>query len=106
MTVLDRLYEVISSRKGGDPKTSYSAELLAGGPERCAKKMAEEAVETALSAVKGDKAAVAQESADLLYHLLVLWVAVGLTPAEVYAVLSSREDRSGHAEKRARDKSR
>ncbi len=103
-SVLDRLYAVIVSRRGGDTKTSYSARLLAEGPEACAKKLGEEAVETALAAVKGDKAALAAESADLLYHLLVVWAAAGLKPEDVYAVLAAREGRSGIAEKESRDK--
>jgi len=68
----------------------------------CAKKLGEEAVETALAAVSGDRGAITAESADLLYHLLVTWVATGVTPAEVYAALEAREGRSGLAEKAAR----
>jgi phosphoribosyl-ATP pyrophosphohydrolase len=103
-SVLDRLHAVIASRRGGDTTASYSAKLLAQGPEACAKKLGEEAVETALAAVKGDKQALAAESADLLYHLLVLWAAMGLKPEDVYAVLAAREGRSGIAEKDSRGK--
>ena len=103
-SVLDRLYAVIVSRRGGDTKASYSAKLLADGPEACAKKLGEEAIETALAAVKGDRQALAAESADLLYHLLVVWAAAGLKPEDVYAVLAAREGRSGIAEKESRDK--
>lgn len=103
-SVLDRLYAVIAARRGGDPDTSYTARLLGLGVEACAKKLGEEAVEAALAAVKGDKKALAAESADLLYHLLVTWAALGLTPDDVYAILQAREGRSGIAEKESRDK--
>lgn len=99
---LDRLYDVIASRKEADASASYTAKLLAKGRLHCAKKMGEEAVETALAAVAQDRGALANESADLLYHLLVLWTACGLTPDEVYALLAAREGRSGLDEKAAR----
>jgi phosphoribosyl-ATP pyrophosphohydrolase len=99
---LDRLAETIAARIGADPSTSYTAKLLAGGAKACAKKVGEEAVETAMAAVSEDKAAVARESADLLYHLAVLWAACGVKPDEVYAVLQQREGRSGLDEKAAR----
>lgn len=99
---IDRLFATILSRKGADPAASYTAKLLAGGKLKIAKKLGEEAVETALASVAQDKAAVAAESADLLYHLLVLWAASDLTPQEVYAALEARTDRSGLAEKAAR----
>jgi phosphoribosyl-ATP pyrophosphohydrolase len=99
---MDRLFAAIAARKTADPTTSYTAKLLAKGRLKCAKKLGEEAVETCLAAVAQDKAALANESADLLYHLLVLWTACDLTPEEVYAALSAREDRSGLEEKAAR----
>jgi phosphoribosyl-ATP pyrophosphohydrolase len=99
---LDRLYEIIASKEGGDPSTSYTAKLLAKGRLHCAKKMGEEAVETALAAVGEDKQALVAESADLLYHLLVLWAASGVTPDDVYQALASREGRSGIEEKASR----
>lgn len=99
---IDRLYAIIAARKSADPATSYTAKLLAAGVERCAKKFGEEAVETALAAVSGNKQAVAAESADALYHLLVLWAAVGIAPEEVYAALAARETRSGLEEKASR----
>ena len=99
---LDRLYEVIVARKSADPGTSYTAKLLSKGKLKCAKKMGEEALETALAAVAEDKTALANESADLLYHLLVLWTVCGLEPEEVYAALREREARSGLKEKVAR----
>ena len=103
MTGLDRLYATIAARKDSDPHQSYTASLLAKGMEKCAKKFGEEAVEVVIAAVQGDKAALAAESADVLYHLAVVWAAAGLTPEDVYAVLKGREARSGLEEKAARD---
>lgn len=102
--VLDRLYETIESRRGANPKKSYSAKLLLRGPEQAAKKLGEEAVETALAGVSGGKDALAAESADLLYHLLVLWVSRDLEPAAVWRALEARTGQSGLAEKAARKK--
>ncbi len=103
--ILDRLYRTIRSRKGGDPETSYTAKLFARGRGKIAQKLGEEAVETVIEAVRGDKDALAAESADLLYHLLVLWADAGLEPDEVYARLAKREGTSGIDEKKARGKS-
>src|ERR1041384_2654219 len=102
---LDKLFATIASRKGGDPAQSYTAKLLAAGVEKCAKKFGEEATETVLAAIQRDKTELAKESADVLYHLLVLWAASGITPQEVYAVLHAREGQSGLAEKATRPKS-
>jgi phosphoribosyl-ATP pyrophosphohydrolase len=100
---LDRLFATIGARKAvGDTGASYTAKLLSQGVEKCAKKFGEEAVEAALAAVTGDKDHLAAESADVLYHLLVLWAAVGITPEDVYAELEAREHRSGLAEKASR----
>jgi phosphoribosyl-ATP pyrophosphohydrolase len=99
---IDALFETIAARSSADPATSYTAKLLAEGPGKIAKKLGEEAVETALAGVSQDNQAVIAESADLLYHLLVLWAARGVTPAEVYAALAARAGRSGLDEKRAR----
>ena len=99
---IDRLFETISSRRDADPAASYTAKLLSKGTLHCAKKMGEEAVETALAAVAEDRKALANESADLLYHLVVLWAAAGIAPAEVYQALAAREGRSGLEEKAAR----
>ena len=101
-TILDRLYAVIESRKGADPSTSWTAKLLAGGPEAAAKKVGEESAETIIAALTQDKAALAAESADLLYHLLVLWAAKGVAPEDVWRALESREGTSGIAEKATR----
>ncbi len=102
-TALDRLYAVIASRRGSDPAESYSAKLLAGGAPVIAKKLGEETVETIIESLRGDGARVAAESADLLYHLLVLWVAAGVLPEEVWRVLEARSGTSGLAEKAARN---
>jgi len=99
---LDRLFATVLSRKGTDASASYTAKLLEKGPLAAAKKLGEEAVETGLAAATGDKAAVTSESADLLYHLMVLWAACGVTPQEVYDTLATREGVSGLAEKAAR----
>ena len=99
---LDRLFATIASRKGADPTQSYTAKLLAAGVEKCAKKFGEEATEAVIAAIQKDKAELAKESADVLYHLLVLWAASGVTPEDVYAVLKTREGQSGLEEKASR----
>ena len=99
---LDRLYAVIESRKGGDADASYTAKLLSRGTEKIAQKVGEEAVETVIAAMGTDIDALAGESADLLYHLLVLWADKGLDPAVVWTVLAEREGISGIAEKASR----
>jgi phosphoribosyl-ATP pyrophosphohydrolase len=101
---LDRLFATIAARRGADPASSYTAKLLAEGVEKCAKKFGEEATETVIAAISRDKTELAKESADVLYHLAVLWAASGITPDEVYAVLRAREGQSGLAEKAARSK--
>lgn len=101
-TILDRLYAVIDSRKGADPSESWTAKLLAGGPEAIARKVGEESAETIIAALSQDRDALAGESADLLYHLLVLWAAKGVAPADVWRVLAAREGISGIAEKASR----
>ena len=102
--VLQRLYDVIEARKGDDPKESYTARLFADGLPKIAQKLGEEAVETVIAGAAGDAPATVRESADLLYHLLVLWAAAGIAPDEVWAELSRREGTSGLAEKAARQK--
>ena len=99
---IDRLFEVIRSRKGADPQTSYTAKLFSQGVLKIAKKLGEEGVETALAAVAQDKDALTAESADLLYHLLVLWAACGIAPNDAYAALEARAGRSGLDEKASR----
>ena len=102
--VLENLYQVILSRRGADPAQSNTAKLFAKGKKKIAQKLGEEAVETLIEGVKGDKDGVITESADLLYHLLVLWAAVDVKPDEVWAALRAREGISGIAEKAARAK--
>jgi phosphoribosyl-ATP pyrophosphohydrolase len=99
---IDRLFQRVIARKDDDPATSYTARLLKAGRLKCAKKLGEEAIETSLAAVAEDKAALANESADLLYHLMVLWAACELSPADVYDALASREAQSGLDEKASR----
>ncbi|MPY68908.1 MAG: phosphoribosyl-ATP diphosphatase [Alphaproteobacteria bacterium] len=101
--VLGRLFATIESRKGMDPSTSYTAKLLADGRAKIAQKLGEEAIEAAIASIAGEKTELVRESADLLYHLLVLWAACGVAPAEVWAELEKREGRSGIAEKAGRD---
>ena len=100
-SVLDRLFTTIASRRGGDPSVSYTAKLFSQGRGRIAQKLGEEAVETVIAAVE-DSSGLANESADLLYHLLVLWADAGIAPAEIWAALESRVGTSGIAEKASR----
>lgn len=102
MTTLHALAATIASRKGADPETSWTAKLLAKGPEKCAEKFGEEAVEAIIEAVKGDRARLTSEAADVLYHLLVMLAARDVTLAEVEAELARREGTSGLTEKAAR----
>jgi len=101
---LARLTATIEARKGADPASSYTAQLLAGGPPLAAKKFGEEAIETALAAVQADPHGVAAESADLIYHWLVLLAACGVDLDAVAARLEAREGRSGLEEKASRPK--
>ncbi len=101
-SALQRLDDTIAARRGADPSSSYTAQLLAAGVERAAKKFGEEAVEIVIAAVQGDGDALAAESADLLYHWLVLLAAAGVAPDAVAAKLESREGRSGIEEKASR----
>ena len=100
--VLDRLWEVVMSRRGADPGVSHSARLLSRGITKVAQKFGEESVECLIEAVAGNRDAVVAESADVLYHLIVLWVAAGISPDEVWAELKRREGISGIAEKASR----
>lgn len=96
---LDRLYEAVQAARDGDPATSRTARLLQAGRGKMAKKMAEEAVEVVIDTVHGDTAAVIRESADLMYNLVVLWVAAGVRPEDVWAEMDRRERLLGIAEK-------
>ena len=99
---LDALVKIIASRAGEDPQASYTASLLAGGVARAAKKFGEEAVETVIASVSGDRDAVTAETADLLYHLAVLLAAADVSLDDVYAELARRTGQGGHAEKASR----
>ena len=99
---LETLAATIAARKGADPETSWTAKLLAKGPEKCAEKFGEEAIEAIIEAVKGDRARLAAEAADVLYHLLVMLTACDVTLADVLAELDRRDGTSGIAEKAAR----
>jgi phosphoribosyl-ATP pyrophosphohydrolase len=99
---LDDLYATIMARKTADPETSWTAKLLAKGPEKCAEKFGEEAVEAIIEAVKGDRAALTGEAADVLYHLLVMMAARDVPLADVLAELDRRQNQSGIAEKAGR----
>ncbi len=99
---LTRLAATIDARRGADPKESWTAQLLAKGPEKCAEKFGEEAVEAIIEAVKGDRARLTSEAADVLYHLLVMLAARDVSLDAVLAELEQRESRSGIAEKAAR----
>ena len=100
--ILEYLYHVIQSRKDTDPNISYSAKLLARGTAKIAQKFGEEAVECVIEAVAGRRDLFIKESADVLYHLMVLWVSVGITPDEVWTELQRREGVSGIVEKASR----
>jgi phosphoribosyl-ATP pyrophosphohydrolase len=102
MSALERLAATIAARKSADPESSWTAKLLAKGPEKCAEKFGEEAVEAIIEAVKGDRAKLTAEAADVLYHLLVMLAARDLTLQDVEAELARREGTSGIAEKAAR----
>lgn len=102
--VLDSLSEIIASRKGADPATSYTAKLFAKGRKKIAQKVGEEGVETAIAAVSETPEAVVSESADLLYHLMVLWADSGIPADDVWKELRRRFDLSGLDEKKSRKK--
>ncbi len=101
--ILDGLYGTIEARKGADPKESYTAKLFSRGIDKIAQKTGEEAVETVIAAVGQGRDEVVAESADLLYHLLVLWAARGVAPADVAAELARRHGTSGLEEKKKRN---
>ncbi|SFC07433.1 phosphoribosyl-ATP diphosphatase [Tropicimonas isoalkanivorans] len=102
MSALHRLAETIEARKGADPESSWTAKLFHKGPEKCAEKFGEEAVEAIIEAVKGDRARLASEAADVLYHMLVMCAARDVGLADIEAELERREGTSGIAEKAAR----
>lgn len=99
---LDDLARIIGERAGAGGERSYTARLLADGPARAAKKLGEEAVEAAIAAVRGDRAELVREAADVLYHLLVVLRAGGVSLDEVMAELERRTAQSGLDEKASR----
>lgn len=102
MDTIKKLYDVLLSRKEADAGTSYVASLYAKGTVKIVNKVIEESVETGVEALNDDKEKLASESADLLFHLMVLWAHLGVTPDDVFAVLDKRAGTSGHDEKAAR----
>jgi phosphoribosyl-ATP pyrophosphohydrolase len=102
--VLARLYETIVSRKGADAASSYTASLFAGGRQLICDKVSEETAEAIVEGLKGDAPALTRESADILYHLMVLWAEAGVKPEDVWVELARREGTSGIAEKASRPK--
>ena len=101
--ILDRLYQVIDSRRSADPAVSHTARLFQKGTRKIAQKVGEEAVETVIEAVRGKRERLISESADLMYHLLVLWADARINPSEVWEELARREGISGIEEKKARN---
>ena len=99
---LQDLARIVAERAAAPETESYTAKLIGGGPAKAAKKLGEEAVEAVIEAMRGDKRKLAEESADLLYHLMVLWADAGIKPDDVYAILAAREGISGIAEKEQR----
>jgi phosphoribosyl-ATP pyrophosphohydrolase len=104
--VLQRLADVIRSRRGESAASSYTRQLIDGGPERCAKKLGEEATETVIAALGSDSGALTREAADLLYHLLVLLECRQVALRDVLSELDSRMGTSGLAEKASRSGSK
>ncbi|MBB3993610.1 phosphoribosyl-ATP pyrophosphohydrolase [Sulfitobacter undariae] len=99
---LDDLYATILARKSADPSSSWTAQLLAKGPEKCAEKFGEEAIEAIIEAIKDDKAALTSEAADVIYHLLVMLAARDVPLTDVIDELARRQSTSGIAEKASR----
>ncbi len=101
-SVLETLFETLKARQGAEPSESYVASLYAKGTSKIAEKVGEEAVEAIIEAIKGDKEALAAESADLIFHLMVLWADQGLEPSDISKILEKRMGISGHEEKASR----
>ena len=99
---LNDLFETIQSRKTADPSSSWTAQLLSKGPEKCAEKFGEEAIEAIIEAVKGDKAGLTSEAADVIYHLMVMLASRDISLDDVVDELAKRQAKSGIAEKASR----
>src|SRR5262245_60165025 len=93
------LYNAVIDRRMADPTTSRTAKLLSVGRKKMAQKLGEEATEVVIEAIKGDRRGVIEESADVLYHLVVLWSDMGIRPADIWAELDRRQALCGIAEK-------
>ncbi len=102
MSVLDRLAAMIEARRDADPASSHTAGLMVKGPQKCAEKFGEEAIEAIIEAVRGDRDALTRECADVLYHMAVMLAVQGIPLGDVLAELERREGVSGVAEKAAR----
>jgi len=102
--ILKDLVKILEERKDADPSESYVASLYKKGPNKMAKKVGEEAVEVAIEAVRGKKGKLKEESADLLFHLLVLWTHYDIKPDDIFEILAERFGVSGHDEKASRGK--
>ena len=102
-SIVDDLYAVIESRRGSDPKHSWTARLLLEAPQLPAKKLGEEAAEAVVAAMAGDRKLLVAEAADVVYHLLVVLAAAEISLDEVWAELAKRRQQSGVAEKAARN---
>ncbi|MEM6781575.1 MAG: phosphoribosyl-ATP diphosphatase [Pseudomonadota bacterium] len=100
--IIERLQEILEERKDADPKESYVAHLYKKGPNKMAKKIGEEAVEVAIEAVRGKKKKIREESADLLFHLMVMWSHYDIKPEDIFEILEERFGTSGHDEKASR----
>jgi len=99
---LEDLFATIEARANADPDSSWTAKLLAKGPEKCAEKFGEEAVEAIIEAIKDDKTKLASEAADVLFHLLVMLKSRDVALSDVMAELARRQGQSGIAEKASR----
>jgi len=95
INVLVRLFDIIETRSKENPSTSYTAQLLSEGKEKCIAKVKEEALETVEAAEQDDMSQIIYESADLIYHLLVMWKKFDLSPDEIYSELEKREGKTG-----------
>lgn len=103
MHILEKLFQTIESHKNSDPEKSYVASLFAKGTNKIAEKVSEETTETIIEAIQGNKEKLAEESADLLFHLMILWSDAGLKPNDIFQILEKREGISGHEEKASRN---
>lgn len=102
VAVLERVYAVIQTRRGGDPEVSHVARMFQKGTRKIAQKVGEEAVETVIAAMSQKRKDIVGESADLMFHLLILWADAGIRPQDIWAELARREGMAGIDEKKKR----